>query len=301
MAEKVESKEGAKETEVRQPASKSQKILTKLKGGVKIEDKMDYALITEYLTPQIDVECGEKKADVYFYSHEDHMHEDFMDLYKMGLKKQIDQKKIILSKQEQRDVGPFYTIVRYIEEGDYDMFLAIFDILLSIKISYKLIEEGEYNHFLSIFDKPITNDACNQFIENLSKLVRKRKLQSLEHVFKVYDHDNGKTYHIMPAKYGAKAAFENMEQGGAIAVAIYKEFKEKQSRGEISEDICVEELERAMMAWISGNDKKNAKLFREILEDPSVRVKKIEQYDKELKGCVIFENALNRIKENFLI
>jgi hypothetical protein len=298
--EKFKDTSGSGSKQLEKDGSKSQELFKKLGKGIKLEDKIDYAVITEYLVRKIAVECGEKKGDVSFYSHEDHIHKDFMDIYESGLKKQIEKKKLILSEQAKRDVGSLVAIARYIEDGDYDKFLAIFDILLSMKISSELIGEGEYDHLLKVFDQPLTDDSCDQFFKNIQSLVSKRKLQSLEHVFRVYDCDSNKTYYIMPAKYGAKQAFKLIEERGAIAVAVYKEFKEKINE---TEDSCKDEINAAILGWISGENKKRSKMFADILEESMVKTLEgdmptLEGEKKVYKNCIIFEDVLEKIKQS---
>jgi len=299
--EKVNDSGGSGSKQIEKGSSSSWSIFKKLGKEIKLEDKIDYAVITEYLIRKIPIECGQKKAEVSFYSHEDHMHKDFMAIYETGLKKQIEMKKHILSEEANKDIGPVFAVARYIEDGDYDKFLAIFDILLSINISSELMAEGEYAPLLNIFNKPLTDDSCNQFFRNIQSLVNKRKLQSLEHVFRVYDCDSNKTYYIMPAKHGAKDAFKLIEERGAISVAIYKEFKEKIN--DISEDSCKDEINNAMLNWISGENKKKSKMFADILEGSMVNTLEGDMLTPEgekrvYKNCIIFEDVLDKIKQS---
>jgi hypothetical protein len=105
----------------------------------------------------------------------------------------------------------------------------------------------------------------------------------------------------MPAKYGAKQAFKLIEERGAIAVAVYKEFKEKIN--EISEESCKDEINAAILGWISGENKKRSKMFADILEESMVKTLEGDMLTPEgekkvYKNCIIFEDVLEKIKQS---
>ncbi|MEM2974251.1 MAG: hypothetical protein QW112_01325 [Candidatus Micrarchaeia archaeon] len=255
---------------------------------------LDYASITDFVSIKIPLECGEAgRGDVYIYSHKDHLNEDFENLYTIGLKYQLENKKYILSEKARRDIGPVRTVARYIEDGDYSRFLSIFDILQSIEIAHRLFVEEEYGLFLSIFRKPITEQDRDEFMKNLSNLVVSRKLQSMEHIFMVHDYNTGRLYHIMPASGSYKQAFENIEQKGAMIYAVYKSFKDNIAEIAESDKYC----DQIIYDWAFGNDEKNAKLLREALDES--KIEELENdVDKHIyKNCFIFQDVPAKIKE----
>jgi len=282
--------------------------VSKVLGEVKTEGTIDFAKFADdYTMIRVPIICGSSMGDIYIFSHkEDQIHEDFIKLYRAKLCNQINTKKHIMSEKAGGDVGPVVAVASFIEEGDYDKFLVLFNEYLTHEIHKNMREEGEFNQLLETLDKPITEKILNQTLENIAKAMEERKLKSLEHVFLVHDHNSGKFYHMMPSDPKVKMTYENLEQAGLIQASIYRSIKDKLY--EFSDDTLEENCRKAIETWVSADDRKNPKLSRKILEESEIKKLEVDvpEADKNKKPksivynyehCLIFEDVFDKMRK----
>jgi hypothetical protein len=260
--------------------------------SVKAEGPFDLVIIPKnYEIVKVPITLGYSLGEVNLYWEKgDPVHEKFRDFCRDKLCDQLNCKKHNDSVKEKRDIGPVPAVANFIEDGDYKLFLDLFNEYMVYEIRKALMEEGEYKQLISALSKPITKEIHDEIIDDIREAIEERKLKSMEHVFLVKDERTGKFYHIMPADQHVKMAYENLEQYGLILASVAWSHKEKIYEGSITEDEC----SKAIANWVEENNKINADKARKILEGSMVS--KLEGSDREYKNCIIFENVAEKMK-----
>jgi len=273
----VESKEGS----VSKIQANSLESSNSLNGfrhkKLKLESVTDFVRFANYKTlPVPNIQCGNVIGNAFIFFDKKHiasLGKEFIEGYLLCLGEIINVKKWIESQKEQRDLGTAEAAARLIEDGDYDRFLNFVENRDYEEIK-KILEEGKYSRFLKVFSG------------------YKAEFKGFEHILLIKQ--DGKSYHIMPAK--DNTAFANFEQMGLIKYSIYQSVQDPEILHWLTGRKEIDPKYTNMIAeWASQDEKSNATVFRKGILKES-RIYRFNGWSREYNQCIIFQDVVMAAK-----
>jgi hypothetical protein len=245
---------------------------------LKLENVTDFVRFANYKTlPVPNIQCGDVIGKAFIFFDKKHiasLGKEFIDNILLCLGEVINVKKWIESQKENRDVYTAEATARLFEDGDYYRFLNFVENKDTEEIK-KILEEGKYSKFLKVFSG------------------QKAEFNGFEHILLIKQ--DGKSYHIMPAKYDA--AFANFEQMGLIKYAIYQSVQDPEILHWLTGRKEIDQKYTNMIAeWASQDEKSNATIFRKGVLKES-RVYKFNGWSREYSKCIIFQDVIEGAKK----